>query len=516
MGEIILNKFRCSEYGLDYYFDCSEELKPLFNDSFRDDDGLHLFVRFNQHNLEIPDEDKYIPFLGTVFGVAIATDATIHVPTVGSVDKASFEKLCFEFNKLFDHDFSGVKIEAGVIDNRRKEFSNKRQKTALFFTGGLDATSALYQILDEHPLLINIDGADIELDDADAHIEIERYFKKIASKFKLEYLFIRSNCRWIINEFQIDKCYLEQIDPCDWHGYWASIAHTVVTAAVSSVVLNDNNIDCAFFGSTYPISKTTTFDANHVDVLHELRFCSCAFKQIDEDTRRIDKIKTVKEFKIKYDFYPVIHVCWNKTHGENCSKCSKCYRTILEFLLKGENPNDYGFTYDDKTNSEIQKYLSENITNEAFIGEICNEARLKDEKWLEEHDLKWLLAYDYKANAVWYPPNINIHGSTVVIYGAGDVGHDYLNYIRSKFENSEILIVDEKYEDSVEIEGYIACSPTSIIDSKYDCVVIAIYDDNVREEVMKKLINDLNVNGNLIYAERPKRCFGGIDFAKTL
>ena len=184
--------------------------------------------------------------------------------------------------------------------------------------------------------------------------------------------------------------------------------------------------------------------------------------------------------------------------------------------MEGEDPNNYGFSYDQNNNSDMKEYLAENIVNEAFVQEICDELRKKDIKWVKNHNLEWFLSYDYKAEAIWYPSNLDIYGSKVIIYGAGDVGRAYLKYIRCKYKVIELLIVDERYVDVNEVDNCKVYSPSSINSHKYDCVLIAIYDDKAREEVKMHLINDFDVERNLIYAEKPKKCFGGIEFATTL
>ena len=40
-----------------------------------------------------------------------------------------------------------------------------------------------------------------------------------------------------------------------------------------------------------------------------------------------------------------LRVCWESEGGNNCSHCEKCYRTILELVSEGADPNEYGFSW---------------------------------------------------------------------------------------------------------------------------------------------------------------------------
>lgn len=79
-------------------------------------------------------------------------------------------------------------------------------KKTLFFTGGVEATSALISTLPEKPYLINIWGGDIQLKDVDSHKALDRYFSNLTATLGLQYCFIKTNGREYFDELNCVEC----------------------------------------------------------------------------------------------------------------------------------------------------------------------------------------------------------------------------------------------------------------------------------------------------------------------
>ncbi len=74
---------------------------------------------------------------------------------------------------------------------------------------------------------------------------------------------------------------------------------------------------------------------------------------------RQEKIRyVIKNYIRETGSYPLIRVCTKKiTNQFNCSKCEKCYRTIIGLLLGGIDPNKCGFNIDSRTFRFIRQKL---------------------------------------------------------------------------------------------------------------------------------------------------------------
>lgn len=74
------------------------------------------------------------------------------------VDKEYFEtvkKLDTVFRKMYPKGNLSLVLEANRVSTAK---NNRRIRTSVFFTGGVDATSALVETVNKAPLLINIAG----------------------------------------------------------------------------------------------------------------------------------------------------------------------------------------------------------------------------------------------------------------------------------------------------------------------------------------------------------------------
>lgn len=76
--------------------------------------------------------------------------------------------------------------------------------------------------------------------------------------------------------------------------------------------------------------------------------------------------------------------------------------------------------------------------------------------------------------------------SNIAIYGAGNLGLTLHNYIKNQKKYNISLWCDKNAETIGKPE---IKHPIELINSKYDAIIIAIYDDNIVEEVKKYLLN---------------------------
>ena len=78
---------------------------------------------------------------------------------------------------------------------------------------------------------------------------------------------------------------------------------------------------------------------------NHLRFGGCRTIHDGYEWERQQKVAYLVRWRNKLHKPLKLRVCWESEGGENCSHCEKCYRTILELLSEGANPNEYGFSW---------------------------------------------------------------------------------------------------------------------------------------------------------------------------
>lgn len=115
-----------------------------------------LFIEFPvRGNDKIPEAVLAIPFVGIMLTAAMILDVSIYVE---EIDKTFYDNLS-HMGHIFQSMYHTDKICMKVYTDKTLECNYKPlNRTSLFFTGGVDATSALISTLAQNPLLINIWG----------------------------------------------------------------------------------------------------------------------------------------------------------------------------------------------------------------------------------------------------------------------------------------------------------------------------------------------------------------------
>lgn len=246
-----------------------------------------------------------------------------------------------------------------------------------------------------NPLLVNIWGGDISLNDRDSHEGLKVYMDNLCSELNLKYCFVKSNCRELFNQHRISKHLAFILPPSQNHGWWASIAHIITMTGIVAPVLYSHKISTHYIGSSYD-SKSKTFDANNDLLVHAIRLSGCTFSPVDSNKSRCEKIKQIVTTFNKNHIE--LKVCWYRKASENCCHCEKCYRTILDIKSNFADPCDFGFRVTDTTYRDIHEYLNRNYVNSGYWNEIIDAFSVHKDIWKDDSNLSWIL--DYKINSM--------------------------------------------------------------------------------------------------------------------
>lgn len=339
----------------------------------------------------VPEAILTVPFIANMLTIAMITGCSIKVK---KCDKAFFEAIK-EIEDVYRKMYPYLKLTFDVAADEVVDCSYEiSESKTLFFTGGLDATSALARVYEKDVTLVNIWGGDVALSDKETHDDLSKYLSQIKKFLGLKYLFIKSNCREMFNEKNISKLTAIKLRPKHNHGWWASIAHVLAMVSLLAPYAYDKRIGINMLASSYT-RNGTVFDANNEEMLAAIKFGSCKMVSIDSNLQRTDKAKNIIRFSKEHNFPVQLKVCWFRKAGKNCSSCEKCYRTILDIVVSGGNPNDFGFKVDDNTYLEMQKYLLRNYVNPEYWKEI--QERFIEEKntWQDNENIGWIINFRF-------------------------------------------------------------------------------------------------------------------------
>lgn len=347
---------------------------------------------------DVPESVITVPFVAAILSLSMITGNPIEVNQLDEDFYGSLSKMRNVYKKQFPYiDFCfDVKVVGGV----KKHNNNAGKAKSVFFTGGLDATSALVEKAHEKVMLVNIWGGDVSISQEKSHEELDRYMARLTQSLDLSYLFIKSNIREMYNEPLISKYTAFKVNPAQNHGWWANFAHIISMTSLLAPLIYQRDIDVHYIGSSY---DGLTIDANNDDLVDAIKILGCRMEMVDSTLGRIEKAGKMITFSEQNHIPLSLKVCWYAKDGVNCSHCEKCYRTILEILVNRGNPNDYGFLVDKETYKNMHKFLKTTYVNAGFYKPIFNKFIEDRAFWENNTDLSWILTL--KLNGI----NARIH-----------------------------------------------------------------------------------------------------------
>lgn len=356
-----------------------------------------LYVEFPETvNLQnVPEQILAIPFLGNVYFQCVFLGLGIQVPIIDRQFYQSLPNVLDAFRKMFPY----LKVDCEVLaDQVVDTVWTSTHRKSLFFTGGLDATSALIETHQENPLLINIWGGDISTQDNESHGNVEQYFQSLCRQMSLEYCFLKTNAREYYKEWVIGAVLKQQLRAIDNHGWWASVTHILSMTSTVAPLMYALGIEANYIGATYE-AGSSAFDANNDAMVMAIKYGNCQFVPVDSTLGRTAKAHKIVEFCRQTSMRFELKVCWYRKAGINCCQCEKCYRTILDILSAHGNPNDYGFAVNHDTYLRIKHFLKNNEVNEGFWQEIIDNFKKDAAYWQKNEDISWILSI--RLNRLW-------------------------------------------------------------------------------------------------------------------
>lgn len=399
MEQVVLNKINVKQTQMGTLVQYDYDVPAAFQKYVRNDKSFDnmLFVEFPEDVTQIPPAVLAIPFVGIMLTVTMLLNVGIQVPELDS----RFFSSVVDIDRCFRKMYPKAQIKAIVTADRIVDCSyTPLDKKSLFFTGGVDATSALVELVDASPLLVNIWGGDLWITDDSSHESLKLYLDQLAESLNLKYYFIKTNARAMFNEDKLGYLCDPLLGHKNNHGWWASIAHILSMTTTIAPWAWKNRIATHYIGSSYD-GQTKTFDSNNEELICAIRYCSCNFAMVDRLIGRNEKVKKIVRFRQENGTPISLKVCWQRTAGKNCCACEKCYRTIMNLIVNHANPNEYGFVVTSKTLYEMRKFLKVNTVSTAF-GKPIHQAFLKERDfWKTVPEMSWFLCCRLNSPAVY-------------------------------------------------------------------------------------------------------------------
>lgn len=310
-------------------------------------ENVTFWAEYSRNVEAVPQSVAVLPLVGNVLLMAALFNAVIYVDEIDREFYDCVENVIGGYMQIspeLSFKQRGLIVAKKVVDNPGRDGQDRNM---LFFSGGADAWFSLQSHLEEKPALVSIWGADLASNNDNGWKQAYQGICEVSRRFDLELITIHSTLRSFIQETLLDQFSFAKVKD----NWWSAFQHSVGMMCLAAPVAVGSFRNLYFAGSycskdkkewgSYVIASDPKID-NHV------RFGGCQVIHDGYDFSRHDKIAGICEHFKDDPQKPYLRVCFSSAEGKNCGKCEKCVNTIMSILLSGEDPADYGFTYDEE------------------------------------------------------------------------------------------------------------------------------------------------------------------------
>lgn len=385
-NKITLNKVVVNRNRIDFDYTVPDELSGFFNPE------LNFFYEYPEEFdfSDVPESVLAIPFAMNLMTFAWINGCVIEVPELDEDFYNSLPNILSGIKKVYPSiEFNGTLNVKKIVKNNYDPSS----KCTVLFSGGVDAVSTLVSHIDEKPTLINVWGADMQVDDFANHEVFERDLSEFAKVVDLPFFFIRSSLRWCFNEVELQNNYREKMQDSWWHGMQHSIGLLSLLAPYDYI----NKVSINYIASSYTQKDVGVIRCvNYPFIDNQLKIMSAECVHDGFSLNRISKVKKIVDFVNQTDISINLKVCFKPINGQNCCTCEKCYRTMAAIISVGGDLKKNGFEMNNAEASQKIKTFCDNT----IIDENSLPFWLECQEYLNSHkgfktDISWLENYEF-------------------------------------------------------------------------------------------------------------------------
>lgn len=342
MSGDIMNKIEVKKLSLEgkritveFDVDGSDEWKNYFVKPYK------MYAEYNFSVEDIPYSVAIIPFVSNFLPMLWVCDASL---TVDELDKVYYESIP-EFRNGFKNmhpkfDCKGTLTVNKIVENHS---AVPAERSAAFFSGGVDATNTLIAHVDERPIMITLWGADMPVDNLEGWQAIYNQVANASRVFDLELQIVKTSCKSVLNIAALNVMVERKEFGNNWYEHFH---HGIAFFGHVSPIAYKMGLKTIYIASSYSpeyVGKYTCGSDPTID--NFTRFVDASIVHDSYAVNRQEKIKNICDYRKKSGIASPLRVCWRSKEGVNCCVCEKCCRTMLGIMVEDENPADYGFPY---------------------------------------------------------------------------------------------------------------------------------------------------------------------------
>ena len=318
-----------------------------------------LFIEYGCNVESVPDSVAVIPLICNILPVVWLCDAELIIEELDRDFYTNLGGIKKGYEDMYPMlDFSGKLTVSNVVDNQKPDTVSY---SSMLFSGGVDAYTTLLRHIKEKPYLISLWGADVKLSDTKGWEKVNSHIQSVAEKYRLPYIYVKTNFREVLNDGTLGLLVKKSGD-----GWWHGFQHGIALISHVAPIAHESGVKTTYIASSFPRRMKGRYTcASDPTIDNYVCFCGCRTVHDGYELDRQEKVRYLVSQKQRGN--PIkLRVCWEAPGGGNCCACEKCYRTALEIISEGENPNDFGFAWGEKNVEQCRKDIKYKIRMSQF------------------------------------------------------------------------------------------------------------------------------------------------------
>jgi len=328
-----------------YEFDSSLSRYLSYSNSF--------YAEYDIDVSDVPDSILSIPWLSSVLPIAWFTGADVHVEEVDEVFFRSQSEIRETFRKNFPQTHT---CADGLIAKRLVNNCHPKTSAAMLFSGGIDSYATYFRHADESPDLITVIGADIPVCDFSQRDRVLRLNDEERLLSNNDKLVITSNLR----EF-----YTHHVDLMLPNlGWWGKVQHGMALIGLIAPLSYLREYGSMYIASSYTDRVCFAWGSEPA-IDNHMAWADARAVHDGYGLERNDKIALIVKSCSKVGIRPKVRVCYSELNQEvNCSACEKCIRSAFGIVLENDDPNSYGFQFNESIFEKVEVILKSGFSTE--------------------------------------------------------------------------------------------------------------------------------------------------------
>lgn len=348
---------------IDYSYSCKGNTNKYF------EENNPFFAEYDIDIHEVPESILIIPFLANMIQISWYVGFDVYI---NEIDEEFYNSLNF-IKEKFIESHPEIKSKSSTLHFSKLVKNNyQATRTAMLFSGGVDALATYFRHYETIPDLITAHGADIELDDTEQWNTLVNINEKEELLKDNKKLYVKSN---------FTTFYTYKVNTLLGLKWWAYVQHGLGLNGILAPLSFVRGYKLQYIASTY--TDQTDFSwGSSPEIDNHLKWGNTGVVHDAYELKRQDKVDLIISKLNELDKKINIRVCYSILNTSvNCSKCEKCYRTIMGIILMNDNPNLYGFNVSQNVYNQILSLFNggfESMGVQYFWTEIYD--KIKEEK----------------------------------------------------------------------------------------------------------------------------------------